>query len=77
MLGSRSAARTLPGKGFCLDHGRPKLASYRSIISKISYGVPRKVEIKNLPAHISYSCALKISTMPRENARMTGDIVYG
>jgi hypothetical protein len=23
-----------------LDHGRPKLASYRSIISKISYGVP-------------------------------------
>jgi hypothetical protein len=27
-------------KGYRLDHGRPKLASYRSITSKISYGVP-------------------------------------
>jgi TnpA family transposase len=32
--------RALPGKGYFLDHRRPKLNPYCSIISKISYGVP-------------------------------------
>ena len=36
MLGSRSAVRTLPSKGYRLNQGRLKLASHCSIISKVS-----------------------------------------